>query len=69
MSIDKQLKPELVKFFESFSVVMPGKKCMSLGSCPIWLRSYDALWPDSSIIGEKVFRLAEEIAGCIDIEL
>ena len=26
MSIDKQLKPELVKFFESFSVVMPRKK-------------------------------------------
>ena len=51
ISIDKQLKPELVKFFESFSVVTPGKKCMSLESCPIWLNSYDALEPNADIIG------------------
>jgi hypothetical protein len=51
ISIDKQLKPELVKFFESFSVVTPGKKCMSLVSCPIWLNSYDALEPNANIIG------------------
>jgi len=50
ISIDKQLTPELVKFFESLSVVTPGKKCMSLESCPIWLNSYDALEPNSSII-------------------
>jgi uncharacterized protein len=50
ISIDKQLKPELVKFYESLSVVTPGKKCMSLESCPIWLNSYDALEPNSSII-------------------
>ena len=50
ISIDKQLKPELVKFFESFSVVMPGKKCMSLESCPIWFNSHNALEPNSSII-------------------
>jgi len=50
ISIDKQLKPELVKFYESLSVVTPGKKCMSLESCPIWLDSYDVLEPNSSII-------------------
>jgi pimeloyl-ACP methyl ester carboxylesterase len=50
INIDKQLKPELVKFYESLSVVMPGKKCMSLESCPIWLNSYDALEPNSSVI-------------------
>ena len=51
ISIDKQLEPELVKYFESFSVVTPGKKCMSLESCPIWLNSYDALEPNADIIG------------------
>jgi uncharacterized protein len=50
ITIDKQLKPELVKFYESFSVVTPGKKCVSLESCPIWFNSYDALEPNSSII-------------------
>ncbi|HEX5975807.1 MAG TPA: hypothetical protein VFY68_00945 [Nitrososphaeraceae archaeon] len=33
ISIDKQLKPELVKIFESFFVVTPGKKCTSSESC------------------------------------
>ena len=51
ISIDKQLEPELVKYFESFSVVTPGKKCMSLESCPIWLNSYDALEPNADIMG------------------
>jgi pimeloyl-ACP methyl ester carboxylesterase len=51
ISIDKQLKPELVKYFKSFSVVTPGQKCMSQESCPIWLNSYNALEPNSNIIG------------------
>ncbi|MGA9170356.1 MAG: prolyl oligopeptidase family serine peptidase, partial [Nitrososphaeraceae archaeon] len=42
--------PELVKYFESFSVVTPGKKCKSQESCPLWLNSHNALEPNSNII-------------------
>jgi uncharacterized protein len=34
-----------------FSVVIPGKKCMSNFGCPIWLRSDYALQPNLNIMG------------------
>jgi uncharacterized protein len=51
ISLNNELKPKLVKFFQSFFVVTPGKKCMSIESCPIWLNSHYELEPTLSIIG------------------
>ena len=49
ISINDELKPKLIAQVKSLSVVTPGKKCT--GTCPIWVRSYYALEPTLSIIG------------------
>jgi uncharacterized protein len=49
ISINNELKPKLIAQVKSLSVVTPGKKCT--GTCPIWVRSYYALEPTLSIIG------------------
>ena len=49
ISINNELKPKLIAQVKSLSVVTPGKKCT--GTCPIWIRSHDALEPTLSIIG------------------
>src|SRR5437763_202841 len=49
ISINNELKPKLIAQVKSLSVVTPGKKCT--GTCPIWFRSYYALEPTLSIIG------------------
>ena len=50
ISIDKQLKPLLIKRYEnvtSFNL----SKCNSLEGCPVWYRSHFSLIPTLSIIG------------------
>ena len=50
ISIDKQLKPLLIKSYEnltSFNL----SKCNNIEGCPVWLRSEFSLMPTLSIIG------------------
>src|SRR5712691_922495 len=49
ISINNELKPKLIAQVKSLSVVTPAKKCT--GTCPIWVRSHDALEPTLSIVG------------------
>jgi hypothetical protein len=49
LNINNELKPKLEARLNSFSVVIPGKKCT--GTCPIWLKSHYALEPTLNIIG------------------
>jgi len=50
ISIDKQLKPLLIKRYENITAFNL-LKCNNLGGCPIWYRSVDTLIPTLSIIG------------------
>jgi len=50
ISIDKQLKPLLIKRYENITAFNL-LKCNNLGGCPIWYRSVDTLIPNLSIIG------------------
>jgi uncharacterized protein len=52
ISINNELKHKLIEYFNSLSVVIPGKKCTDpSGACPIWLKSHYALEPTLNIIG------------------
>jgi hypothetical protein len=51
ISINDELKPKLIDRLKSLSVVIPGKKCTEVGTCPIWLRSHFTLEPTLNIIG------------------
>src|SRR5215208_106172 len=51
ISINDELKPRLIDRLKSLSVVIPGKKCTEIGTCPIWLRSHFTLEPTLNIIG------------------
>jgi hypothetical protein len=50
ISIDKQLKPLLIKSYENLTAFNPSK-CNNLEGCPIWYRSHFNLIPTLSIIG------------------
>ena len=50
ISIDKQLKPLLIKGYENLTASNPSK-CNDFGGCPVLLRSYFGLIPTLSIIG------------------
>ena len=51
ISIDKQLKPTLMKSYENLSALNLSK-CNNNGGCPIWYRSQLSLIPNLSIIGD-----------------
>src|SRR5207249_5284373 len=50
ISIDKQLKPVLVKTYENLTAFNPSK-CNNVGICPILWRSLSNMIPNLSIIG------------------
>ena len=50
ISIDKQLKPSLMKSYENLSALNLSK-CNNIEGCPIWYRSQLSLIPTLSIIG------------------
>jgi uncharacterized protein len=50
ISIDKQLKPLLIKGYENLTASNPSK-CNDFGGCPVMFRSYFDLIPTLSIIG------------------
>src|SRR5215831_5521820 len=50
ISIDKQLKPLLMKSYEN-QTALNLSKCNNIGGCPIWYRSQLSLIPTLSIIG------------------
>jgi hypothetical protein len=50
ISIDKQLKPTLMKSYENLSALNLSK-CNNNAGCPIWYRSQLSLIPNLSIIG------------------
>jgi pimeloyl-ACP methyl ester carboxylesterase len=50
ISIDKQLKPSLIKSYENITAFNPSK-CNNLEGCPTWYRSHFNLIPTLSIIG------------------
>jgi hypothetical protein len=50
ISIDKQLKPLLIKGYENLTAFNPSK-CNNLEGCPVWYRSHFSLIPTLSIIG------------------
>ena len=50
ISIDKQLKPLLIKTYENITAFNLSK-CNNLEGCPIWCRSLFSLIPNLSIIG------------------
>jgi uncharacterized protein len=50
ISIDKQLKPLLIKGYENLTASNPSK-CNNFGGCPVMIRSYFDLIPTLSIIG------------------
>jgi hypothetical protein len=50
ISIDKQLKPLLMKSYEN-ATAFNLSKCNSLGGCPVWYRSLVSLIPTLGIIG------------------
>jgi predicted esterase len=50
ISIDKQLKPFLMKSYEN-ATAFKLSKCNNLGGCPIWWKSHLGLIPTLSIIG------------------
>lgn len=51
ISINDELKPKLIDYLKSLSVITPGEKCSS-GSCPIWFKSGFALTPTLDIISK-----------------
>ena len=50
ISIDKQIKPALIKYYENLTAFNPSK-CNDLRGCPVWFRSESNLIPTLSIIG------------------
>ncbi len=50
VSINKQLKPSLVKSYENVTA-LNSSKCNNVGGCPAWFRSHQMLIPNLSIIG------------------
>jgi hypothetical protein len=50
LSIDKQLKPALIKTYENLTA-FNSSKCNSLGPCPLWWKSVSSLTPNLGIIG------------------
>jgi hypothetical protein len=50
LSIDKQLKPALIKSYKNFTSFNL-LKCNNIEVCPIWLKSHFALEPTLNIIG------------------
>jgi uncharacterized protein len=50
ISIDKQLKPLLIKDYEN-STAFNSLKCNDIEGCPVWLRSHFSSKPTLSIIG------------------
>ena len=50
ISIDKQLKPLLIKSYENLTAFNPSK-CNNLEGCPVWYRSHFNLIPNLSVIG------------------
>jgi uncharacterized protein len=50
LSIDKQLKPALIKTYENLTA-FNSSKCNSLGPCPLWWKSVSSLTPNLRIIG------------------
>ena len=50
ISIDKQLKPLLIKGYENFTAFNLSK-CNNIDGCPVWYRSLFSLIPTLSIIG------------------
>jgi uncharacterized protein len=50
ISIDKQLKPFLIKLYEN-TTAYNLSKCSNFSGCPIWLRSQFSLIPTLSVIG------------------
>ena len=53
ISINDELKPRLIDYLNSFSVVTPGKKCLAPANpCPIWLTSQYSSIPTLDIISK-----------------
>lgn len=52
MNINAELKQKLIQQANALSTVLPGKKCVETGGCPIWLQSQFALRPNVEIIRE-----------------
>ena len=50
VSINKQLKPLLIKSYENVTALNLSK-CNNIGGCPVWQRSHLRLIPNLSIIG------------------
>jgi uncharacterized protein len=50
VSIQKQIRPTLIKSFQNRSAFNLSK-CNNIGGCPIWFRSESSLTPTLSIIG------------------
>jgi uncharacterized protein len=50
VSINKQLKPLLIKSHEN-QTALNSSKCNNIGGCPVWYRSHLKLIPNLSIIG------------------
>jgi alpha-beta hydrolase superfamily lysophospholipase len=50
VSIQKQIRPALIKFYENQSAFSLSK-CSNIRGCPIWVRSASILIPNLSIIG------------------
>ena len=50
VSINKQLKPLLIKSYENLTA-LNSSKCNNIGGCPVWHRSHLRLIPNLSIIG------------------
>ena len=53
ISINDELKPKLIEYLKSLSVVTQGKKCKAVGEvCPFWLRSKYSSIPPLDIISK-----------------
>jgi hypothetical protein len=50
VSINKQLKPLLIKSYENLTA-LNSSKCNDVSACPAWFRSHQMLIPNLSIIG------------------
>ena len=50
VSIQKQIRPALIKYYENQTAFNPSK-CNNIRGCPVWLRSEFNLIPTLSIIG------------------
>jgi hypothetical protein len=58
VSINKQLKPLLIKSYENITALnisnmtaLNSPKCNNVSGCPVWFRSHQMLIPNLSIIG------------------